>query len=57
LVRDSVAEFDEAHQFSVLIGAGQIGVGIEQAAAFLLQSEKGLDAEAGLAAEREIESF
>jgi hypothetical protein len=57
LVRDSELEFDEGHHFSVLIGVGQIGVGIAQAAAFLLQSETGLDAGAGLAAEREIKSF
>ena len=42
------------HQFSVLIAAGQIGVGIAQTAAFLLQSEEGLDAGAGRAAGRDV---
>ena len=54
MVRESVPEFDEAHQFSVLIAAGQIGVGIAQTAAFLLQSEEGLDAGAGRTAGRDV---
>jgi hypothetical protein len=54
VVRESVPEFDDTHQFSVLIAAGQIGVGIAQTAAFPLQSEEGLDTGAGRAAGRDV---
>ena len=57
VIRDRVPEFDQAHQFSVSIGADQIGAGTAQAAAFLLQSEQGLDAGAGLAAARDLQLF
>ena len=54
VIGEGVPELDEAHQLPGLIAPGQIGVGIAQAAAFLLQREKGLDAGAGLAAARDI---
>ena len=43
-------ELDEAHQFSRLIGAGQIGVGIAQDPALGLLREEAEDAGTGLAA-------
>ena len=51
---DLVPELDEPHQFAVLIGAGQVGVGVAQAAAVLLQGEEGQDARPGLAPQREV---
>jgi hypothetical protein len=57
VIRDLVPEFDQAHQFSVLIGADQIGPGTAQVAAFLLQSEEGLDAGAGLTAASDLQLF
>jgi hypothetical protein len=57
VIRDRVPEFDQAHQFSVLIGADQVGPGTAEAAAFLLQSEQGLDAGAGLTAARDLQLF
>ena len=47
-------ELDEPHQFAVLIGAGQVGVGVAQAAAVLFQGEEGQHARPGLAAERQV---
>ena len=44
MARDLVPELDEAHHLGRLIGAGQVGVGIAQDAALLLQGEEGLDA-------------
>ena len=46
---DLVPELHEPHQFAVLIGAGQVGVGVAQAAAGLLQGEEGQHARPGLA--------
>jgi hypothetical protein len=54
VARDGVPEFDEAHHLGRLIGAGQVGVGIAQAAALLLEGEEGLDAGAGRAAQRQV---
>lgn len=51
---DGLPEFDEAHHLRGLIGPGQVGVGIAQATALLLQGEEGLDARAGRAAQRQI---
>jgi hypothetical protein len=47
-------ELDEPHQFAVLIGAGQIGVGITQAAAVLFECEEGQHARPGFALERKV---
>lgn len=51
---DLMPELDEPHQFAVLIAAGQIGVGVAQAAARLLQCEEGENARPGLASQRQI---
>lgn len=48
--RDVLPELDEAHQFSRLIGAGQIGIGVAQDPALGLLGEEAEDAGTGLAA-------
>lgn len=47
--RDLMPELDEPHQFSRLIGAGQIGIGIAYDPALLLLGEEAEDAGTGLA--------
>ncbi len=47
-------ELDEPHQFAVLIVAGQVGVGVTQAAAVLFQCEERQDARPGFALERKV---
>ena len=44
---DGVPEFDEAHQFSGLVSADEVGVGVAQATAVLFEGKEGLDAGAG----------
>jgi hypothetical protein len=51
---DLVPEFDKPHQLAVLIGTGEIGVGIAQTAARLLECEEGQYARAGLASQWQI---
>ncbi len=51
---DSVPKFDEAHQFSQLVGADQVGVGVAQATAVLFEGEEGLDTRAGHATAWEV---
>src|SRR5271168_4594264 len=49
-----VPELDEAHQFAVLIVAGQVGVGVTQAAAVLFEREECQHAWPGFALEWEV---
>jgi hypothetical protein len=52
--RDGVPKFDKAHQFSGLISAGQVGVGVAQATAVLFEGKEGLDAGIGDASAWEV---
>jgi hypothetical protein len=54
---DFVPEFHEPHEFAVRIGAGQIGVGVAQAAAVLFEREDGEHTRAGRAAEGQVMSI
>ena len=49
-----VPELDEPHQFAVLIVAGQVGVGVTQAAAVLFEREERQHTRPGFALEREV---
>ena len=52
--RDLMPELDEPHQFSRLIGAGQVGVGVAHDPAVLLLGEEAQDAGTGLAAAGQV---
>src|SRR5664279_2270940 len=49
-----VPELDKPHQFAVLIVAGQVGIGVTQAAALLFEREERQHARPGFALEREV---
>src|SRR5512142_419890 len=49
LTGEGLPELDELHQFSGLVGAGQIRVGVAQDAAVMLLSEEAEDTGIGLA--------
>jgi hypothetical protein len=52
--RDLMPELDEPHQFSRLIGTGQVGVGVAHDPAGLLLGEEAQDAGTGLAAAGQV---